>query len=105
MMKHAVDVFYRDVEFSASLNEVIAKKLEKLARYSNQIIHSRVVVGIPHNHKHKGKEFRASIEIDLKGHPIAIARDNESVHLAVRDAFTSAERKIKQISERLRPTS
>ena len=101
-MKPAVDVLYRDLEFSPALNEVISKKLEKLNRYSDQIIHSRVVLDTPHNHKHKGKQFRASIEIDIKGHPIAIAQDNESIHLAVRDAFISAERKVKQIAARKR---
>ncbi len=101
-MKPAVDVLYRDLEFSPALNEVISKKLEKLNRYSDQIIHSRVVLDTPHNHKHKGKQFRASIEIDLKGHPIAVTQDNESIHLAVRDAFSSAERKVKEIAARKR---
>jgi ribosomal subunit interface protein len=101
-MKPAVDVLYRDLDFSPALNEVISKKIDKLNRYSDQIIHSRVVLDIPHNHKHKGKQFRASIEIDLKGHPIAVTQDNESIHLAVRDAFNSAERKIKQITARQR---
>jgi ribosomal subunit interface protein len=102
MMKPAVDVLYRDLEFSPALHEIISKKLEKLNRYSDQIIHSRVVLDTPHNHKHKGKQFRASIEIDIKGHPIAVAQDNESIHLAVRDAFSSAERKVKQIAARQR---
>lgn len=101
-MKPAVDVLYRDFDFSASLHEVITKKAEKLSRYSDQILHSRVVLDIPHNHKHKGKQFRASIEVDIKGHPIAVTQDNESIHLAVRDAFNSAERKVKQITARQR---
>ena len=101
-MKPAVDVLYRDLDVSASLNETIVKKLEKLSRFSDQIMHSRVVLDTPHNHKHKGKQFRASIEIDLKGHPIAVTQDNESIHLAVRDAFNSAERKVKQIAARKR---
>ncbi|RYY74830.1 MAG: ribosome-associated translation inhibitor RaiA [Gammaproteobacteria bacterium] len=101
-MKPAVDVLYRDLEASPALNEIISKKLEKLNRYSDQIIHSRVVLDTPHNHKHKGKQFRASIEIDIKGHPIAVAQDNESIHVAVRDAFITAERKVKQIAARQR---
>lgn len=101
-MKPAVDVLYRDLESSPALNEVISKKLEKLNRYSDQIMYSRVVLDTPHNHKHKGKQFRASIEIDIKGHPIAVTQDNESIHVAVRDAFISAERKVKQIAARQR---
>lgn len=101
-MKPAVDVVYRDMESSAALNEIISKKLEKLNRFTDQIIHSRVVLDTPHNHKQKGKQFRASLELDIKGHPIAITQDNESIHLAVRDLFTTAERKVKQITAKQR---
>ena len=101
-MKPAVDLVYRDIDASPFLNDVISKKLEKLTRFSDQILHSRVVLDTPHNHKHKGKQFRASIELDIKGHPIAITQNNETIHLAIRDAFTSAERKIKQIQAKQR---
>ncbi|MES2676570.1 MAG: HPF/RaiA family ribosome-associated protein [Pseudomonadota bacterium] len=101
-MKSAVDVVYRDLDSSALLNEMISKKLEKLNRFTDQIVHSRVVLDTPHNHKHKGKQFRASIEIDIKGNPIAVAQDHESIHIAVRDAFNTAERKIKKLSARQR---
>ncbi len=103
-MKPAVDVVYRDLDSSAALNDIILKKLEKLNRYTDQIVHSRVVLDVPHNHKHKGKQFRASIELDIKGHPVAITQDDESIHVAVRDAFSSAERKVKQLAARQRNT-
>lgn len=101
-MKPAVDVVYRDLDSSAALNDIIIKKLEKLSRYTDQIIHSRVVLDAPHQHKHKGKQYRASIELDIKGHPVAITQDDESIHVAVRDAFSSAERKVKQLAARHR---
>ncbi|RZJ98746.1 MAG: 30S ribosomal protein S30 [Flavobacterium sp.] len=101
-MKSAVDVVFRDLDFSATLNDTIVRKLEKLNRYTDQILHSRVVLDTPHNHKQKGKQYRALIELDIKGCPIAIAQDNESIHVAIRDAFSSAERKIKEISARQR---
>lgn len=101
-MKSAVDVVFRDLDFSPSLNDTIVKKLDKLRRYTDQITRSRVVLDAPHNHKQKGKQFRASIELDIKGRPIAIAQDNKSIHVAIRDAFSSAERKIKEISARQR---
>ncbi len=101
-MKPAVDVIYRDLDSSAALTETISKKVEKLCRFSDQILYSRVVLDSPHNHKHKGKQYRASIELDMKGHPIAITQDDETIHLAVRSAFDSAERKIKQLAAKRR---
>ncbi len=101
-MKPAVDVVYRDLDSSAALNDIIIKKLEKLSRYTDQLVHSRVVLDTPHHHKHKGKQFRASIELDIAGHPLSITQDDESIHVAVRDAFSSAERKVKQLAARQR---
>ena len=101
-MKPAVNVVYRDIESSAALNAIITKKIEKLSRYSDHILGSRVVIDIPHNHKHKGKMFRASLELDLKGAPLTVHSDDESIHVAVRDAFNSAERKLKQTVSRKR---
>ncbi len=102
-MKPAVDVVYRDLDASVALNSIIDKKFEKLSRYSDQITRSRVVLATPHNHKHKGKQFRASIELSLKGAPVTtISQDDDSIHIAVREAFNAAERKLKDICGRKR---
>ncbi len=94
------NVVYRDLDASQALNSTIAKKLQKLNRISNQISSSRVVLDSPHQHKNKGKLFRAKIELGVKGDSIAIQQDSSSIHIAVRDAFKAAERKLKQVSEK-----
>lgn len=101
-MKSNADVVYRDLDTSPALNDIIERKLEKLSRYSNTILHSRVVLDSPHKHKHKGKMFRATIELNVNGEPVAVSQNDESVHVAVRDAFSVAERKLKQCSEKRR---
>lgn len=95
-MKANADVVYRDIDVSPALNDIIYKKIEKLHRFSDSIVHSRVVLGTPHKHKHKGKMFRASIELGVKGAPISVSQDDPSVHIAVRDAFSALERKLKE---------
>ena len=100
-MTVANNVIYRDLEASEALNSIIHKRLNKLQRFCNSITHSRVVLGSPHNHKHKGKEFRATLEIDIKGSTITIRQDDPSIHVAVRDTFDAAERKLKSYSEQL----
>ena len=42
------------------------------------------------------------MEIDIKGSPIMICQDDTSIHIAVRDAFDVAERKLKSHSEQLK---
>lgn len=95
-MKANADVVYRDIDASPALNEIIQKKIDKLHRYSDSILHSRVVLDTPHKHKHKGKSFRASVEVALNGTPITVTQDDPSVHIAVRDAFSALERRLKE---------
>lgn len=101
-MQSNADVVFRDVDQSPALAFTIHKKLEKLNRFSDQIIRSRVVVESPHNHKSKGKLFRASIELGVAGAPLSISQDDSSAHKAVRNAFNAAERKLKEVSNRKR---
>jgi len=95
-MKSSANVVYRDIDSSPALTQTIHKKIEKLHRYSDSITHSRVVLDIPHHHKHKGNLVRASIELGIKGNPITVSHDDPSPHIAVRDAFAAVERKLKK---------
>ena len=100
-MSMANQVTYRDMDPSQALNAIIEKRLQKLERYSGSIQASRVVLETPHNHKHKGKHFRATVELEVKGSPITVSQDDPSIHVAVRDAFNIAERKLKSHAEQL----
>ena len=95
-MKSYANVVYRDIDSSPALTHTIQKKMEKLHRYSDSITHSRVVLDVPHHHKHKGNLVRASIELGMKGNPITVSHDDPSPHVAVRDAFAAVERKLKK---------
>ena len=97
------EITYHNLDSSPTLNEDINKRLEKLERFSSDIQHVRVVIDSPHNHKHKGKLFHVAIEINLKGSMIPASRDDTSVHVAVRDAFDTAERQLKSHAERSSP--
>lgn len=99
-MKSNAEVVYRDLDASPTLTAMISKRIDKLHRYSDAIMHSRVVLDSPHKHKHKGKLFRASIEIGIKGTPLAVSNDDQSVHIAVRDAFESMERQLKKAHDK-----
>lgn len=94
-MKSNTHVVFRDVDHSPALAYTINKKLAKLERFSANIIHSRVVLDRSCNRKSKTKLFRASIELGIKGSPILVTQDSDSPHIAIREAFNSAERKLK----------
>ncbi|MEX2962083.1 HPF/RaiA family ribosome-associated protein [Microbulbifer sp. TYP-18] len=94
------NIVFRDIDKSAALANTISKKLHKLERYCGDIIRSRVVLEAPHQHKHKGKQFKASVELALSGKPVTITSESESIHRAVSGAFASAERCLKERGER-----
>ena len=99
-MHNAHRVVYRDIDSSQALTDTITKKLHKLDRFSDHINSSRVVIETPHQHSHKGKLFRAQIELAIKGSPITLHQDHSSIHVAVRDVFRAAERKLKEVSSK-----
>lgn len=100
-MKWNTHVVFRDIDHSPALAYTINRKLAKLERFSSDIIHSRVVIDTPSKRKNKGKLFRACIELGIKGSPITVTQDNESAHVAFREAFTAIERKLKACNNRL----
>ncbi len=97
-MKAGVDIIFRGTDFSQALNEKITKKLQKLNRYTDKILNSRVVIETPHKNKLKGNYYRASIELGLSGETVVAVKDDDSIHIAVRDAFNIVERKIKKLA-------
>ena len=94
------NIVFRDIDKSAALADTVTRKLNKLERYCGDIIRSRVVLEAPHQHKHKGKQYRASVELAVSGNPVTITNESESIHRAVNAAFSSAERCLKERGER-----
>ncbi|MCK7597462.1 HPF/RaiA family ribosome-associated protein [Microbulbifer sp. CAU 1566] len=94
------NIVFRDIDKSAALADTVSKKLNKLERYCGDIIRSRVVLEAPHQHKHKGKQYKASVELALSGNPVTITNESDSIHRAVNAAFSSAERCLKERGDR-----
>lgn len=94
------NIVFRDIDKSAALANTVSKKLHKLDRYCGDIIRSRVVLEAPHQHKSKGKQFKASVELAISGSPLTISSESESIHRAVNGVFESAERCLKERGER-----
>lgn len=102
-MANAFQVFYHNIDQSAALSEKVAKRVEKLQRFSNDIIGGRVVLDSPHNNHQKGKVFSVTLEIHTSGKEVIVKQDqhdraaHEDIYVAVRDAFNAAERQLKSL--------
>ena len=57
---------------SASVENEIGEKAEKLGSFCDRITSCRVIVEAPHRHHHKGKTFHVRIDLSVPGKEIVI---------------------------------
>ena len=102
-MKTPLQITFRDIEHSDALEAHIREKAEKLETFFEPIMSCRVVVEMPHQHKHQGKFFNVRIDIGVPGKEIVVNRDkHEDVYVSLRDAFDAARRQLEDYGHRLR---
>jgi ribosomal subunit interface protein len=102
-MKTPLQITFRDIEHSDALEAHIREKAEKLETFFEPIMSCRVVVEMPHQHKHQGKFFTVRIDIGVPGKEIVVNRDkHEDVYVALRDGFDAAKRQLEDYGHRLR---
>jgi ribosomal subunit interface protein len=101
-MKIPIQITLRNIDHSDALETHIREKTKKLECFFDHIISCRVVVEMPHNHKHQGKPFNVRLDIGVPGREIVVNRDrHEDVYVALRDAFDAARRQLEDYVHRL----
>jgi len=101
-MKTPLQITFRDIERSDALETHIREKAEKLETFFDPIMSCRVVVEMPHQHKHQGKSFNVRIDIGVPGSEIVVNRDNhEDIYVALRDGFDAARRQLQDYARKL----
>lgn len=107
-MQKPVQITFRGMDKSASVEESIREHVAKLDRYYDGIISCRVVIEAPHKQHHQGNLFHVSIDLKVPGTEILISRDkgdkhsHEDAHVALRDAFQAARRRLEDFAHRQR---
>lgn len=102
-MKSILQITIRDMPHSDALETQIREKAEKLEKFYPQIISCRVVVDVPHKHKHQGRAFNVRLDITVPGNELVVNHDaDEDVYVALRDAFNAAKRKLEDYARRQR---
>lgn len=107
-MSNEFQVVFHNIDQSDALSESVQKRIDKLRRFSNDIIGGRVVLDSPHNNQHKGKVYSVAIEIHTSNKPVVVTQEqhdnhaHEDLYVAIRDAFNAAERQIKSVDKKHR---
>ena len=109
-MTNDIQIVFHSIDQTVALTEAVAKRIDKLERYCDQIINGRVVLDSPHNHHHKGKVYSVSIEIHTPQIEVRVNQEqhdkqaHEDLYVAIRDAFNVAERQLRSVDKKHRAT-
>ncbi len=102
-MKVQLQITAHNIELNDFIKEDIREKAEKLDTYYDQVMRCRVVVDVPHRHKHEGILYDVHIYMTVPGGEIVVKREqNEDLAIAIRDAFDAARRKLEDYARRQR---
>ena len=103
-----LQITFRNMDSSAALETRIRELVQKLQRFSNQIIKCQVVVEAPHHQHHEqGALFDFQVDISVPGKEIVIGHTHTknpahtNAYVALRDAFRAARRQLQEY-ERMR---
>lgn len=105
-MQRPLSIAFRDMEPSPAVEARIRTHVEKLEHLYRQIIGCHVVIEAPHHHQHKGKLYRAGINVKVPSGEIVVNSTgpqnhaHEDVYVAIRDAFDALARRLEDHSRR-----
>jgi ribosome-associated translation inhibitor RaiA len=107
-MQVPLQVTFRHMEPSPTLEARIRELAKRLEKFSGRIIRCHVIVEAPHRHQHQGALYEIRVDITAAGKEIAIRRTHPADHahedpyVALRDAFEAARRKLQDYERELR---
>lgn len=102
-MKLPLQITTRNISLSEAAENTIRDKAAKLETFHDNITGCRVLVEVPHRHKHHGMAYNVNIDITVPGNEIVVKREpNEDLYVAIRDSFDAARRQLQEFSARRR---
>jgi ribosomal subunit interface protein len=109
-MSNDFQIVFHNIDQSDAITDNVNKRIEKLRRFSSDIMGGRVVLDSPHNHQHKGKVYAVTLEIRTPNREVIVNQEqhdnpaHEDLYVAIRDAFNAAERQLKSVDKKHRKT-
>ena len=104
-MQAELEIAFHGIDASPSVEQRVRERVDRLEQFFGRIIRCRVVVDAPHRQHRKGNRFNIRIEIRVPGSEFTIDREpgdvnaHHDVYIALRDAFDTAERKLRRWKE------
>ena len=107
-MKLPLQVTFRHMDPSPAIEANIRERAARLDRFHGRITGCHVVVEAPHRRHAKGKLYTVRVDLVVPGGEIVVNRGahdrhaHEDVFVAIRDAFSATQRRLKDHARRRR---
>jgi ribosomal subunit interface protein len=101
-------ITFKEMETSPAIESDIRTHAERLERLFDRITSCRVTIAATTRSQRQGKLYRCSVDISVPGNEIVAGHvgpndhAHEDVHVAVRDAFDAAGRRLSDHARRVR---
>jgi len=95
-----LQITFRDLEPSEALKTRIRELVQRLEKFSAQIVRCQVTVEAGHGHGHQGHLYEVHFQVITPGDSIIANREHatrqshEDVHVALRDAYRAVRRRL-----------
>jgi ribosomal subunit interface protein len=105
-MRLPPQIIWQNLSPSDEIESKIRKHIVKLGKFANRLSDCRVVIAVPHRHHHQGNIYHIQINLTVPGGELVVnppaQQTHEDLHVAIRDAFESAERQLKEYTQQRR---
>jgi ribosomal subunit interface protein len=101
-MQQPLQVTFRDIDYSAAVEEHIISKANKLDHFFEHMTACEVVVSRVQKHQQQGKLNDVSIRLSVPGKTLSISHHpHENLYLAVKIAFDAMREQLESYRQRL----
>jgi cold shock CspA family protein/ribosome-associated translation inhibitor RaiA len=91
------------LELDRSVEELIRRRVARLERYYQPIVHCQVFLDGPGSHHLTGGPYEVRVVVRVPGRELAVARQRSTdLSIAVREAFDAARRQLEDFARRQR---
>lgn len=108
-MQLPMELSFRGMDHSDEAEELIRERVADLERFHDRIVSCRIMVEAPHRHSQTGQAYHVRIDLAVPGHELVVSRDptpkqeaHERLDVAIRDAFKTMRRQLKEHAEKQR---
>ncbi len=107
-MQLPLQVTFRHMKASPTVESAIREKAAKLGKFADHIIGCRVVIETAGRHHEHGNQYAVRIDVTVPDDEIAVTREPgehteyRDLHVALRDAFDAARRQLEDYVRRKR---